>query len=231
MNTHRRTHRGWKSAACAAGVFACAWLGASTELARAQQNTARQHPPEFERVDQGVADANALSASYRDIGVDLRAPMHFDTVYRVDARSRLLRGVQRGTTGVRVGAYARAHGALVAVFPRSAYRDVAPGVTMAQVPAGTVYTLADASEMSHIDTGGLPAPSRPSSRLLSVPLVTRIQPGQPPAQRPTHSAEKESHAASPVQTASGPASIWTDEDYRRQRVTSLLDRALSAGTR
>ena len=75
------------SAGCVGAVAALMGLGV-------QQGSKKDAPPEFRAVDQGVGDRTGLSASYRDMGVDLRAPMNFDKVYRVDARSRLLQGMK-----------------------------------------------------------------------------------------------------------------------------------------
>ena len=87
------------SAGCVGAVAALMGLGV-------QQGSKKDAPPEFRAVDQGVGDRTGLSASYRDMGVDLRAPMNFDKVYRVEARSRLLQGMQ----GFEGGADARARG-------------------------------------------------------------------------------------------------------------------------
>lgn len=187
------------------GCIALAHLGA------ASQTKSEQPQPEFQAVDQGVADRTDLSSSYRDMGIDLRAPMYFDRVYKVDARSRLLRGMK----GFQNGAYARAHGGLVAVFPKGAYRPVAPGVDMAQVPPGTVYTLAESDRMSHVQQGDQPTPTQ---RELPKPVVQRID--QPRITQPIDIT------FAPGQSTS--FSIWTDEDYRRRRVVQLLDIAMRA---
>lgn len=197
------------SAAACAVAFA-GWAPPTGDGGKARSGS----QPEFQAVDQGVGDRTELSSSYRDMGVDLRSPMNFDRVYKVDARSRLLRGMQ----GFEKGAYARAHGGLVAVFPKGAYLEVAPGVDMAQVPPGTVYTFADSSRMSHVGEAKDARATRPGA----VPLVVRIdaKPITKPADIPAHE--------------SAGFSIWSDETYRQRRVGQLLDwaereRAASAG--
>ncbi|HEX2839562.1 MAG TPA: hypothetical protein VHN77_15700 [Phycisphaerales bacterium] len=189
------------SAGCVGAVAALMGLGA-------QQGSRKDAPPEFRAVDQGVGDRTGLSASYRDMGVDLRAPMNFDKVYRVDARSRLLQGMK----GFEGGAYARAHGGLVAVFPAGSYREVAPGVDMVQVPAGTVYKLAESSRMSRVgeererSTRDLSLHSEPLVRRIDIARVSNV-----PVDVPTGAAGE-----------SG-ASIWTDEAFRQRRVVQLLE--------
>lgn len=188
-------------AGCVCAVAALMGLGA-------QQDSKKVTPPEFQAVDQGVGDRTGLSASYRDMGVDLRAPMNFDRVYRVDARSRLLQGMK----GFEGGAYARAHGGLVAVFPEGSYREVAPGVDMVQVPAGTVYKLAESSRMTRVGQER-PRNARDLS-LHSEPLVRRI------------AIERVSNVPVDVPTGTlegAGASIWTDEAFRQRRVGQLLE--------
>lgn len=189
------------SAGCMGAVAALMGLGV-------QQDAKKDTPPEFRAVDQGVGDRTGLSASYRDMGVDLRAPMNFDKVYRVDARSRLLQGMK----GFEGGAYARAHGGLVAVFPAGSYREVAPGVDMAQVPAGTVYKLAESSRMSRVgeerarSAGDLSLHSEPLVRRIDVARVSNV-----PVDVPTGA------------TDIAGSSIWTDEAFRQRRVVQLLE--------
>lgn len=188
-------------AGCVGAVAALMGLGV-------QQDSKKDTPPEFRAVDQGVGDRTGLSASYRDMGVDLRAPMNFDKVYRVDARSRLLQGMK----GFEGGAYARAHGGLVAVFPAGSYREVAPGLDMVQVPAGTVYKLAESSRMTRV--GEDRARSARDLSLHNEPLVRRMdiaRVSNVPVDVPTGAAG-----------ASG-ASIWTDETFRQRRVVQLLE--------
>lgn len=199
----QRAIKAWRRGAVGVvGVAALAGLG--------PQQGEPKPPPEFQPMDQGVGDRTDLSASYRDTGVELRVPMEFDRVYKVDARSRLLRGL-RGFEG---GGYARAHGGLVAVFPKSAYRPVAPGVDMAQVPAGTVYTLAESARMNAMhDEKALP--TRPSTRIVNKPILTRIETrgDATPQDFPTQARHVSGEGAS----------IFGDEDYRQRRVRELLE--------
>lgn len=189
------------------------WVAfALSSVGAAPQGAQRPAPPEFTPVDQGVADRTELSGSYRDVGVDLRTPMHFDRVYRVDARSRMLRSMR----GFEQGAYARAQGALVAVFPKSAYRQISPGVDIAQVPPGTVFTLAETDRMSRVkDREPHPGTARPGA----TPLVHRI--AQPRVTAPVDV---------PIEPSSQSAdySLWNDDQYRQKRVAQLLDWAMQS---
>ncbi len=200
-------------------------MGASMLGAAPQTKPPEKAPPEFQPVDQGIADTSRLSSSYRDMGIDLRAPVNFERLYKVDARSRLLKNVP-GASGWRGGAYARAHGGIVAVFPQSAYRNVGKDLELIEVPPGTIFTLADSSRMTHVETDDSLDSTRPSTRLYGKPIVNRIE--EPTASRePAMFPTQARHINSDEPTT---LSIWTDEDFRQRRVANLLDRALTART-
>lgn len=80
------------------------------------------------RVQQGVGDRGPLGRDLQVPFQDLRLPSGFDGVYR-------------GQTAGGAGFHARIHGGITAVFPWSVYTQVAPGVEVAEVPAGTVFYI------------------------------------------------------------------------------------------
>jgi hypothetical protein len=128
--------------------------------------------------------------------------MNFDKVYRVDARSRLLQGMKGFEGG-------SAHKVLVAAWRgRTAKR----ARDMVQVPAGTVYKLAESSRMSRV--GKERGRSARDLSLHSEPLVRRID------------IARVSNVPVDVPMGAGGepgASIWTDESFRQRRVVQLLE--------
>jgi hypothetical protein len=230
---------------CASGglaVFGLAEFGLSQS--RAQSSPTQ---PEFERVDQGQADRNQLSTSYRDMGVDLRAPLNFDTVYKVEPHSRLLRGI-RGWSG---GAFVRANAGLIAVFPQSAYRAVGRGVDLAQVPAGTLFVFGDSAGsarsggaargdgttvMRDYRVSGQTIESLNVKRIENASLLKRVEPLAPATSGVLASdgqGQVAPRASGPTpqegDEAQEPISIWNNEDYRQRMLRALIQSAYDAG--
>jgi hypothetical protein len=184
-------------------------LGVAILALGAAPSGAAGQPPGARLVEQGVADVGPLSLSHRLLPRDLRRPTGFDRVYE------LTRTTAFGTEQTLI----RIDGAVTAVFPRSVYRGIAPGVSVADIPPGTIFYI-----------GRLPpefdppeSPHHPSRASLSLDLSaaghgTDLTPaGDARPQRP----EAKSPAAGPPGLAE-PPSIWTDEEFRRLRLAQLL---------
>lgn len=183
-------------------------------------------------VDQGTADMGPLAQSARLSRVDLRMPMGFDRVYRV----------QSETIGEGAPArYARVSGALIAIFPRSEYQMTERGTSI-MVPAGTVYAIgADsaAKVMASQQASSAPQPpptglrestrvdTRVEMRAESSPM--RVDTSVDWSAQAMHTTPPAAHEAGVWPTgeavASVPKSLWTDEQYRAARIAALLDHA------
>lgn len=197
----------------------------ATPVAGAQ--TGQQGSPEtFERVDQGFEDVGPMRTSARRLGVDLRLPSDFRSVYRV-------------RRGEHEGEFARISGALSAVFPRSTYTVTNRGV-FPSIPPGTVFRIGDPSEI-------LSGAEERARRLLSpnfadyrASLVGSGGRGEVPmraagrASRAHVSGSGDRARRAVSEAVRTPArvttpSIITSPGYRSTRVRSLLERAASSG--
>jgi hypothetical protein len=167
-------------------------------------------------VRQGYDDVGPLSRSLSQPAADLRTPMDFDRVYRVQT------GVD--FFGRPREMYARAAGGLTAVFPQSSYISTRGGMEP-EVPAGTVWIIGapqDPSRMSGVMPGFQPArglaPGEFDGRVdMRIPMEADGRNTRPDVSR--------SHALADTRT------IWTSEIYRQQRLTHLLDRAAGPAVR
>ncbi len=154
---------------------------------------ARADPPGLTPVARGYDDINPLAKSLRPQPYDLRMPMNFERVYKIDPSIKLF--------GNNEEYFARVGGGLMAVFPRSTYIYTQKG-RYATIPPGTVWVL------------GLPEMPRntapdPNDRRVP-PMDTRVDTSvsaMPP--QPKIKADDRT--------------IWTSDIYRQQRVTRLLD--------
>ena len=205
-------------------VLACCGVLATTFAtphATSQQQNQNLNQPALREVDQQVQGRNDLAASTRKPFSDLRLPLNFDRLYEVDSSAI------RSRAGIQGRAFARASGGLVAVFPRTDNRRLAPGVEVVSVPPGTVYLFADTATWTGMTTDRSRT-SSPNS------LVQRIEQQPLPANpfaNPPVPAKQVSEADALAQTKddivpSGPT-IWTNEQWRAGRVGALLDRALA----
>lgn len=142
--------------------------------------------------------------------VDLRKPLNFEQVYRVEGDlSRL--GVLGISPAPGQSMYARASGGLIAVFPQSEYVRTRQGA-FPIVPANTTFLLGSAQTLTQLPTdpalaGGVTA----ASAAQRVDLRARA-------------------TTEPVPTTSRPprreaGSIWESEVTRRSRLEQLLDEA------
>jgi len=161
---------------------------------------------ELERVEEIWGDAGPLNESLRQLPLDMRRPSGFEHLYRVPGSKNLL---------------TRMDGSLAAVFPRSVYSSSPNGV-IPVIPPGTVFYVGGLPDESYNRWGGgqmggasmfKPHPQRsPINRTLAIhtPIV-RMPTVALRSTNATHLGRSE-----PVPT------IWSDEFYRRDRITHLL---------
>jgi hypothetical protein len=186
----------------------------------ASQAPRNLNQPALREIDQQVQGRNDLAASTRKPFSDLRLPLNFDRLYEVDSSAI------RSRAGIQGRAFARASGGLVAVFPRTDDRRLAPGVNLVGVPPGTVYLFADTATWTGMTTDRSRT-SSPNS------LVQRIEqpplPGNPFANPPPpvkRASESDALALTKNDIVPSGPTIWTNEQWRAGRVGALLDRAL-----
>ena len=225
-----------KRSGCNFMAMTVAWLAVTS--AGLGQNIPR---PPLKPIDPSVGDVNPLSASFRDMRVDLRQPVGFDQVYRVPGREDLLM---------------RSNGALRAVFAQSAYVNTASG-PLAVIPAGTVFLIGDHSQTwssQSPDDDELLLPGQVSSRIrnhqekfIATPhdsFVDAYRGGvagsspaiqsAPRAQRPTqlvpqtpphapHAMEDHSESVAPT--------VANNDAYRQQRIGELIAQAAISAAR
>lgn len=192
---------------------------------------------ELTPVEQRVSDTGPLSTSLRQLQPGLGVPYGFDQVYRVPGRDDLLMRFDGGVT---------------AVFPESVYTSNGDGGVSTLVPPNTVFYIglpqAD-SLLRFTDSFG------PATGASSMPgAASEVQParvfdmrdelppgshagdatikprGSQPANMPFSTrrvdpGEMDQHQR--VDEEDGPA-IVADDDYRAQRVRTLLQRAAQA---
>jgi hypothetical protein len=181
-----------------------------------------------------VSDLGPLNTSQRVMPLDMRATSSFDKLYKLDARPRFFGDRAQGEY------YMRRSGAVSAVFPRSSYRALEEGV-LAEVPAGTVFSLG--GDIGRLIDAPPPAPRR--NIFSAQPVNPRNEPAptnpnrpdyrvpQGPPAPPAAPARADRPRRDPAELVyPGPdeplaRSIWTDEGYRRERVSALLDQALA----
>lgn len=197
--------------------------------------------PPRKPVDPAVGDVSPLSASFRDMRVDLRQPVGFEHVYRVPGRDDLLM---------------RSSGALSAVFPQSAYVRTSAGL-LAVIPAGTVFYIGDPSQAQ-------PSVLIEDEELLPGQISTRVQRHQekflaapedryidsylgngsailiPQAQQqpsPPPVAPRGRQPALPMQppttdaAVDAPPTVANDDSYRQRRIGELIAQAATSASR
>lgn len=150
--------------------------------------------------------------------VDLRKPLNFEQVYRVEGDlSRL------GVLGVSPlegqAMYARASGGLVAIFPQSEYVRTRRG-PFPVVPANTTFLLGSIQTPTTMT-----APGSTSGTNTSANNVTAASAAQRVDTRANLSQPTEVLAPKPRRE---PPSIWNSEVTRRSRLSHLLDEAKAA---
>lgn len=163
------------------------------------------------RLEQRVEDVGPLGRSLRVAPADLRSPTGFEGVYRVPGRE---------------GTLMRISGGIIATFPRSEYRgDTRP------IPAGTVFHIGSVRTL--LAGRSLLSPNR-------VGVGVGVGVGDVPSASPTGAGASLADTAAPTFVdraadravgreppgssvgARTPPAIFTDEDYRRRRLTEIL---------
>lgn len=201
----------------AAGVAVGVVLSASLYA----QPSWQQQSPAMKTVDPGVADMGPLATQGRVMPKDVRQPSQFDRVYEVEMNGQKF--------------FARANGATIAVFPRSAYAFVG-GTVIPIVPAGTKFFLGKLPDGARpVDTGQY-AP--PNSAARSPMLADSARPlgnwiDRSAAAGPER-LDANMRSVGPVsEVSSTGVSLWENETYRISRLAELLDaaRKARAGTR
>jgi len=168
-------------------------------------------PPTLHPVDPLNEDVSPLSRSLRVMQPDLRVPIGFERVYKVEGTPRLYGHAPAGE-----GLMARVSGAVIAVFPRSEYSSQSGRPV---IPAGTVFLLGDASEVLVSRPGkGRELSTIPGrvSNATERRVGTRVDFGavyEPPGE----------YRFRPERVDGESRSMWTDEGERRARVAARLD--------
>lgn len=169
-----------------------------------------------ERVEEGVTDYEPSRLGLRVVNPDLREDTGFDHIYRVEGRDDL---------------FARRHGGVTAVFPRSVYYRTRKGVEYTVIPSGTVFYIGDAHELP---APGPPAPApRPPRDTLAEPIAAsvsgRLDTASP---APTLAVRADRDEPNTTEVAEDPAAdeqptrsrTMSDETYRRTRLKELAAR-------
>jgi hypothetical protein len=149
----------------------------------------------LKRVEPAVGDQGPMSTPGRMAPVDLRVNQGFEDVYSFD---------QTDEFGHMQTYYARRDGALIAVFPKAAYAESDKGL-LAEIPAGTIWMLGDLSERA-----AKPGVARAYNALDLSAAADEARPAREPATPRPYDR--------PV------ASIWTSDEYRKQRLATLMGR-------
>ncbi len=210
LNTGGRT-RGVLPWSARSGLFAPVILmvGAMfSASAQAQQSDPRALRP----VEQGVADTGPLSASRRVVPLDLRVPSGFDRVYKFGQGSS--------------SKFARISGGLTAVFPRSNYAQGSSGV-VAEIPPGTVFFVGRLPD-SFFGGGVAGLGAKSFARAANLVETSAIGLARAPVDRPedTHAQARAGVVKAPAERGVGVVlSVFGDDEFRRRRVSALLDRA------
>jgi len=198
----------------AVGIAACASIAG---VSPGQPETVIVDGYRWRPVEQGVGDRSPLSANRMLEPMDLRIPLNFDRVYKLDSEPRLF----GGGPGPR---YARMSGAVTAIFPRSEYTPAGAGRLLVGVPAGTVYSIGGPLEQI---LG--PRWSAPRARVGAVNFVDRSAAVAPPAmsgQAGGDAGQYDDRLAmrAPDQGRSARGrTIWTSDALRQERLSVLLN--------
>lgn len=160
-------------------------------------------------IDPGTEDVSRLWEGGRQMPVDLRKPLNFEQVYRVEGDlSRL--GVLGVSPAAGESMYARASGGMVAMFPQSEYVRTKDG-RFPVVPANTTFLQGSIQTLTGLPQGE----SRGSGGVTAASAAQRV--------------DTRANVAPPVEpvkattTKREPATIWTSEVARRSRLSQLLD--------
>ncbi len=227
----------------------------SADAAWAQPEPVKVGGVQWKVVDQGFADRGPLSTSQRAMPVDLRVGTNFDKVYELDGKPKLFGGGSDTTdyymrmNGALVAvfprsSYTRAGNGLERVdIPAGTVfsiggplRELVPAQPAQpaksdgakKVPSGRADLSAPPSNKTPQPAETAQAQKQPSK---SVNNATPPGPAKnPDAKDPNAPGQQSAKPASPAARDSAPVgkSIWTDEEYRKQRLAALLDEAVKA---
>ncbi len=204
-----------------------------TSLAQLTPSPAR--PGTLQPIDQGIADRGPLSVGRQSLQRDLRTSDDFRNLYTFD---------RRDVFGARESMFFRRSGAVTAVFPRSAYVQTRRG-TFPAIPAGTVFYLGEPPELVRPRTRGADVVS-PNFVNLSASHDAAPRWGVERQALEVATPKFEAHRADavpgPAQNAllaqsetlresMKPHSIWQDDQYRSERASLLLRRAMERPTK
>jgi len=186
-------------------LAACAAFAACAAACLAQ-------PPGARPVEEGIGDVGPLSTGSRVLPRDLLRPHGFERVYELTRTDQVGRTEQT---------LIRMDGAVTAVFPRSVYRAIRPGVLAAEFPPGTIFHIGRLPP--ELDP---PAPVHAPHALSASLAIDLSARGDADHSAPlAATAGGRSDAAPPVPGLAEPPSIWTHEEFRRDRLAGLLRRA------
>lgn len=163
------------------------------------------NPQPLKRADQGIDDVQPLAISLRELQIDLRRPSGFDSVYRIDRTSPF---------SGREQLFMRMDGGITATFPRSLYVETETTL-VPTVPPGTKFYIGSLPD--ELQPASVPRQRPPTFHDLAVDhrvalsAPTLVQPGPVPGEVQPSLLE-----------AFTPPTIWTDDEYRKRRIASLL---------
>lgn len=169
-------------------------------------------------IDPGTEDVSRLWEGGRQMPVELRKPLNFEQVYRVEGDlSRL--GVLGVSPATGQAMYARASGGLVAIFPQSEYVATKQG-RFPVVPANTTFLLGSI-QTSPNSPAGVRTPEMGQMNRTAASMAQRVD------QRAI--ASRIPDFAPPPRRER--ISIWNSEATRRLRLATLLDEAKDAAAK
>lgn len=169
-------------------------------------------------IDPGTEDVSRLWEGGRQMPVELRKPLNFEQVYRVEGDlSRL--GVLGVSPATGQAMYARASGGLVAIFPQSEYVATKQG-RFPVVPANTTFLLGSI-QTSPSSLSGVRTPEMGQMSLTAASMAQRVD-QRAFSRRIPDSAPPPRHER---------ISIWNSEATRRLRLAALLDEAKDAAAK
>lgn len=150
----------------------------------------------FEPIGQDMEDVNPLAVDLRlEPQVQLQYPLGFRGLWRFEN--------DRGESY-----FARADGAVTAVFPRSVYLRTEKGV-QTPVPPGTLFIIGEPSRATLRQLGLTPPSPRAWVRPESIDEVV----------------ERLREARRSLEGEAPPPSIWNDRGYRARRLGAIIRRA------
>ncbi len=243
--------KGFSNALWLAGTLVLACAG----LARAQSEPIKVGGVQWKVVDQGFADRGPLSTSQRAMPVDLRVGTNFDKVYELDGQPKLFGGGSDTTdyymrmNGALTAvfprsSYTRAGNGLERVdIPAGTVFSIG-GPLRELVPAqpaqpakgdGAKKVPSNRADLSAPPSSNVPQPAE-SARAQKQPSKSVNNATPPDPAKNPDAKDPNAPGTQPGAKPASPAareypvgkSIWTDEEYRKQRLAALLDEAIKA---